>query len=249
MKKNFITVIVLAIALVVLAACSPATKPSSMPVDGKPRVLAVETFLADIAQNVAGDRLTVESLLPLGLDPHAFEPAPQDVARISDSDVLIINGGGFEAWLDKTMANAGGQHRLVDASSGVTARTAREGEEAVMSPEERADQVCFDWPNTVPTEKKQAGADAAGAVDLHDEAAAGGEHAHQAELINILLTTLSDGTNGGFLRVHAEEAVDYLFAAGPGTMTLRAGDGSSLEAEQTFKLNCSELSTGMIVEL
>jgi ABC-type Zn uptake system ZnuABC Zn-binding protein ZnuA len=44
------------------------------------RILAVETFLADIAQNVAGDRLKVESLLPLGADPHAFQPSPADAA-------------------------------------------------------------------------------------------------------------------------------------------------------------------------
>ncbi len=48
---------------------------------GAPRVLATETFLADIAQNVAGDRLQVESLIPLGMDPHAFDPAPQDVRQ------------------------------------------------------------------------------------------------------------------------------------------------------------------------
>ena len=59
----------------------------------------METFLADIAQNVAGDRAKVDALIPLGLDPHAFEPTPSDVVKISESQVLIVNGAGLEDWL------------------------------------------------------------------------------------------------------------------------------------------------------
>ena len=39
---------------------------------------------------VAGERLTVTALMPLGLDPHAFEPTPRDVAQISASRILIV---------------------------------------------------------------------------------------------------------------------------------------------------------------
>jgi ABC-type Zn uptake system ZnuABC Zn-binding protein ZnuA len=46
------------------------------------KVVAAESFLADVAQNVAGDRAKVDSLIPIGMDPHAFEPVPQDVAKI-----------------------------------------------------------------------------------------------------------------------------------------------------------------------
>jgi ABC-type Zn uptake system ZnuABC Zn-binding protein ZnuA len=86
---------------------------------GLPRVLAVESFLADMAQNVAGDRLQVAVLMPLGMDPHAFEPTPQDVARVAESDVLIVNGAGFEEWLDELLANAGGERLMIEASAGL----------------------------------------------------------------------------------------------------------------------------------
>ena len=72
------------------------------------RVVATETFLADIAQNVAGDRFTVQSLLPPGADPHAYEPTPRDVADVAAADLLIVNGGGLEGPLLTTLQNAGG---------------------------------------------------------------------------------------------------------------------------------------------
>ena len=68
-----------------LVACRATTAPPgpTTVTSGVPEVLAVESFLADIARNVAGDRLTVETLMPLGLDPHAFEPTPRDVAKVA----------------------------------------------------------------------------------------------------------------------------------------------------------------------
>jgi len=92
------------------------------------KVLAVETFLADIAQNVAGNRLKVAALLPAAADPHSFDPSPSDVIKVADSDVVIVNGAGFEEFLDRLLQNAGGAHRVIVASAGLTSRTQQEGE-------------------------------------------------------------------------------------------------------------------------
>jgi ABC-type Zn uptake system ZnuABC Zn-binding protein ZnuA len=100
------------------------------------KVLAVESFLADITQNVTGDRLQVETLMPPGIDPHAYEPTPQDVAKIAESQVLVANGAGFEAWLEKTIDNAGGERVWIEASAGLTSRLARAGEEVDTASEE-----------------------------------------------------------------------------------------------------------------
>lgn len=126
--------------LFLLAACqsSAATPGGASAAGDAPRVLAVESFLADIAQNVAGDRLQVTTLIPLGLDPHAYEPAPQDVARIADTDVLIVNGAGFEGWLSEVLDNAGGERLVIEASKGVTARSPQANEEGMD--EEHADE-------------------------------------------------------------------------------------------------------------
>lgn len=112
------------------SACAPAAAPTPAPAAAEPvlRVLAVETFLADIAQNVAGDRLQVAALMPIGIDPHSFEPTPRDVAKVADSHVLIVNGAGFEAFLGEMLQNAGGQRQVIEAAAGLATRTLQ-GEE------------------------------------------------------------------------------------------------------------------------
>jgi ABC-type Zn uptake system ZnuABC Zn-binding protein ZnuA len=94
------------------------------------KVLAVETFLADMAQNVAGNRLKVVTLLPIGADPHSFDPTPADVVKAADCNILFVNGAGFEGFLDKLLQNVGGVHRVIVASEGLTVRTKSEDEAA-----------------------------------------------------------------------------------------------------------------------
>jgi ABC-type Zn uptake system ZnuABC Zn-binding protein ZnuA len=74
------------------------------------------------------------------VDPHAFEPAPKDVARIAESAVLLVNGGGLEEWLQPLLTSVGGQRLVVTASAGLTSRTAREGEAVEAVPGDRHEQ-------------------------------------------------------------------------------------------------------------
>jgi len=97
--------------------------------DGGPLdVVASATFLADIAQNVAGDRFTVLALVPADADLHAFEATPRDIADVADADLFIVNGAGLEQTLEDTVREAGGGVRVVRASEGLTTRTPRPGE-------------------------------------------------------------------------------------------------------------------------
>ena len=127
MRRSFIFFDIIIITILLLTACaSPQTVP---PASGLPRVLAVESFLADIAQNVAGNRLSIDSLIPLGLDPHTYLPTPQDVVRITEANVLILNGANLEAFVDPILQNAGSkQQSIIIASDGLTAHPAPAGD-------------------------------------------------------------------------------------------------------------------------
>ncbi|NWG34768.1 MAG: zinc ABC transporter substrate-binding protein [Chloroflexi bacterium] len=129
MKKIFNTIIGLgALAALVLTSCGSA--PSS---DSSIQVLASTSFLADIAQNVAGNRLKVDSLLPIGTDPHAYQPTPADAAKIAESNVLILNGVEYEHFIEALLENAGGERLVIEATTGLTPHQAEkhghEGEE------------------------------------------------------------------------------------------------------------------------
>lgn len=92
------------------------------------KVVAIETFLADIAQNVAGDHLQVSWLIPPGLDPHSFELVPQDVVKLASSDLIITNGAGLESWLAITFSSNTIDIPTLEASKGLTSRIPKPGE-------------------------------------------------------------------------------------------------------------------------
>lgn len=111
---------------ILASACAPNSTPT--PAASGLRVVAIESFLADIAQNVAGDRVKIDVLMPIGSDPHSFEATPQDVRKITESNVLITNGAGFEEFLDRLLQNAGGTHQIIEATKGQTSRALKPNE-------------------------------------------------------------------------------------------------------------------------
>jgi ABC-type Zn uptake system ZnuABC Zn-binding protein ZnuA len=116
MKTVFNSIIkALIFTSLLLTACGSTPPPS----DDAVKVLASTTFLADIAQHVAGDRLQVGSLLPLGADPHAYQAAPSDVAKIAESDLLILNGVEYEHFIESLLENAGGERIIVEGTTGL----------------------------------------------------------------------------------------------------------------------------------
>ena len=113
-------IIILTILTLAITACGG--QPASPAGTVAPVILTSTSFLADITRNIAGDRQTVATLLPLGADPHSYQPTPQDVTNITQSKVLIINGADYEHFLEPILENAGGEREVVDASAGITPR-------------------------------------------------------------------------------------------------------------------------------
>lgn len=125
---------VLLLLLVFIASCIPGQEATPNGQEGLPRVLASTSFLADITQNVAGNRLVVGSLLPPGVDPHAYQPRPADAAKIASSSVLILNGAGYEHFMEPILENAGGDPFVVDASAGLTPLPSGDDESSAVDP-------------------------------------------------------------------------------------------------------------------
>ena len=102
--------VALALALTALALTTSGCRQSNrqnQSDSGKPEVLTTFTVLADLARNVAGDRLTVQSIVKPGSEIHGYQPTPSDIERASQADLIVENGLGLELWARKFTANAG----------------------------------------------------------------------------------------------------------------------------------------------
>jgi manganese/iron transport system substrate-binding protein len=104
-------------AFALLAGCGGIDSPAA---GDRPRVLATTTMIAEAAERIGGECVEVIGLLPVGGDPHVYEPVPRDVRRVAESELVLYNGLGLEAWLDRLVRNAGGQRRIVELASGLT---------------------------------------------------------------------------------------------------------------------------------
>lgn len=86
------------LATLLLAGCAGAPPEA-------PDVLATFYPLAFVAERLAGENVTVGTLVPSGVEPHDWEPAPADVGRLAGARVVLAQGAGFEPWLDGLVAN------------------------------------------------------------------------------------------------------------------------------------------------
>lgn len=81
--------------------------------DDRPVVLTTFTVLEDIAKNVAGDLLRVESITKVGVEIHGYEPTPRDVAKASEADLIVDNGLNLEAWFGQFVDSLDVPHVVV----------------------------------------------------------------------------------------------------------------------------------------
>lgn len=94
---------------VVLAGCSPSGTPAATgptPAPDALRVIATTTVLADLVAQVGSPNVIVSSIVPKGGVVETFDPSPQDVASISEADLIVMNGLGLDEWLEPVARTA-----------------------------------------------------------------------------------------------------------------------------------------------
>ena len=114
---------IVAIAIVIpLASFAVSQTNSSLqfsPSDNsKLQVVASSNFLYEFSQTIGNEMIDVSLLVPMGVDPHDWEPTIRDTERLHRSDMLIINGIGYEQWID-SLDTSGYPGIIVDTSNGI----------------------------------------------------------------------------------------------------------------------------------
>lgn len=113
---------ILAFSLLVTVPLSGCSSNNSTQPSDKGKIGVVTTFypLYELAKQVGGDHVNVINLVPTGVEPHDYEPTPQDVARMQKTNIFIYNGAGLEGWVDKIIPQV--QHNgmtVVDATENI----------------------------------------------------------------------------------------------------------------------------------
>ncbi|GJE74433.1 metal ABC transporter substrate-binding protein [Methylorubrum suomiense] len=109
--------------LVVLAALVPVAAAAG---EAKLKVVATFSILADLVTQVGGERVAVTSLVGPDADAHGYSPAPGDARRVAEADLVVVNGLGFEGWIERLIRASGTRAPVVTASNGITTIPASE---------------------------------------------------------------------------------------------------------------------------
>jgi ABC-type Zn uptake system ZnuABC Zn-binding protein ZnuA len=105
----------------------------------QPEVVCTTTIVGDIVRRIAADDASITVLLPVGADPHAFQPSPRDAMAVENADLIFLNGAGLETSFLTLLQGARG--RVVDLSADLVLRR-QAGEESGEDPHVWFDPLC-----------------------------------------------------------------------------------------------------------
>ena len=84
-------------------------------------VVTTFSILGDITQRVGGDRIKVHTLVGPNADAHVYQPTPADAKAIAEARLVVVNGLGFEGWLERLIKSSGYRGKVATATNGIRA--------------------------------------------------------------------------------------------------------------------------------
>lgn len=105
-------------AAVLIAVSGSGTARANASID----VVATFSILGDMVRQVGGDRVRVTTLVGPDSDAHVYRPTPADARAVARTRLLVMNGLGFEGWIDRLTEASGYKGRIVTATDGVEPR-------------------------------------------------------------------------------------------------------------------------------
>ena len=106
--------------VLLIALFAVALLPASARAQGKTKVIASFSILADIVGNVGGERIEVTPLVGANGDAHVYNPSPADARRLAEAKAVFVNGLGFEGWLDRLVKASGTKATAFVVTKGIT---------------------------------------------------------------------------------------------------------------------------------
>lgn len=97
--------------------------------ENRVKVIASFSILGDLVKNVGGDRVGVTTLVGPNGDAHVYEPTPAAAKAVSAAALVVVNGLGFEGWMDRLIQTSGYKGPVAVASQGINPREMTTAEE------------------------------------------------------------------------------------------------------------------------
>lgn len=94
----------------------------------KPLVVCTASMIADLVDEICGEEVEVRMIVPIGGDPHIYEPKPSDAQLASKADLIFKNGLTFEGWLTELMENSGTKAKIITVTEHIDAIKSQEYE-------------------------------------------------------------------------------------------------------------------------
>ncbi len=120
LSRRLILAALVAVFTLAVAATSPSWAADKL------RVVATFTVLGDMVRNVGGEHVALTTLVGPDGDAHVYEPTPADARALADADLVLVNGLGFEGWIDRLVKASGYKGPVVVASEGIALLRAEE---------------------------------------------------------------------------------------------------------------------------
>lgn len=92
----------------------------------KPLVVASASMIADMATNIGGQHIDVDLIVPIGGDPHIYEPTPDDVRLVRSANLILLNGLTFEGWINELIENSGTSASTIIVTKGIDILTSQQ---------------------------------------------------------------------------------------------------------------------------
>jgi manganese/iron transport system substrate-binding protein len=123
MHRRWTVLGLLVLAGLLVAACgqsaTPTVQPAATPSGQRVVVVTSLPIFATMVEAVGGDLVSVSAVLPPGTDPHTYQPAPRDVAKLAQAALVVYNGGDLDPWMERQLEAVGSRARVVALSAGL----------------------------------------------------------------------------------------------------------------------------------
>jgi len=102
-----------------ILSCTCFLLLNTLMAQGKLKVVSSASMFTDMTTHIAGDKIELKTLVPIGGDPHLYEPTPRDADIVNKADLILINGLHFEGWIIELIENSGTKAEVITITEGI----------------------------------------------------------------------------------------------------------------------------------